>query len=157
MHVHPAIQLDFRYRSGNLFEAFIKRIPTPEGEQPVFDIFPDIQEFSCGDLFSPHPQIWQYYGRIDDLLVFASGKVFHPAGVEKHITQHLEVVVVGTRQPQAALVVAMNPSEPWNSAKERSKAISRIWPRIMESNETCPVYAKISRRTTWYLLIRKSH
>ena len=55
MHVHPAVQIDFRYRSESLHEAFIKRNPTSGEEQPVFKLFPDLQEFSCGDLFSPHP------------------------------------------------------------------------------------------------------
>lgn len=89
-----------------------------------------------------------YHGRVDDLLVFASGEKFHPASVEKHITGHPEVestLLVGDQRPQAALLIAMNTGESLYSAEERSKAISRLWPTIIESNETCPVYAKLTK------------
>lgn len=151
MHVRPSMQLEFRHRSGELYEAVIQRRSTPETEQPVFKIFPNIQEYSVGDLFSQHPsepQLWQYHGRVDDLLVFATGEKFHPASVEKHITGHPEVestLLVGDQRPQAALLIAMNTGESLYSAEERSKAISRLWPTIIESNETCPVYAKLTK------------
>ena len=53
MRIHPAANLDFRHRSGDLYEAFICRNPDPEQEQPIFKVFPHEQEFSSGDLFSP--------------------------------------------------------------------------------------------------------
>lgn len=74
--------------------------------------------------------------------------MFHPASVEKYITRHAEVksaLLVGTRQPQAALLVTMAASVSLQSAEERSKAISILWPTIVETNLTCPVYAKLAK------------
>ncbi|KAG6993745.1 abhydrolase domain-containing protein mpaH [Physcia stellaris] len=159
MHVHPSMRLDFRHRSDNLYEACIMRSTRPEEEQPVFKIFPGIQEFKCGDLFSPHPtepQLWKYHGRVDDLLIFASGEVFHPASVEKHISQHPDVegvLLVGTRRPQAALIVAMNTGETVESTDGQSTAIRKLWPTIEESNQICPTYARI---TTEHILFARS-
>ena len=143
MHVHPSMRLDFRHRSDHLYEACVMRSTRPEEEQPVFKIFPGNQEFNCGDLFSPHPtepQLWKYHGRVDDLLIFASGEVFHPASVEKHISRHPDVegvLLVGTRRPQAALIVAMSTGETVESTDGRSTAIRKLWPTIEESNQKC--------------------
>lgn len=150
MHVHPSMHVDFRFQSDHLYEAYIKKSLVQEEEQPVFKVFPHLQEYSSGDLFSPHPSephLWQYHGRADDMLVFASGEKFHPAAVENHIVQHPEVeeaLLVGTRRPQAALLVAMRVEIPLASPEERKEAIERLWPTIKESNETCPAYAELT-------------
>lgn len=151
MHVHPSAQLDFRCRSDQLYEAVIKRSPVHEEEQPVSKIFPNLQEYSSGDLFTPHPSesnLWRHYGRADDMLVFASGEKFHPATVESYIGQHPEVehaLVIGTQRQKAVLLLAMRADVPLNSPGEQNEAIARLWPTIMESNETCPVYAQLTK------------
>ncbi|KAI4196585.1 MAG: hypothetical protein LQ350_006457 [Teloschistes chrysophthalmus] len=151
MHVHPSMQLDFRCRADHLYEAVIKRSPVHEEEQPVFKIFPNLQEYSSGDLFTPRPSeshLWRHYGRADDMLVFASGEKFHPATVESYIGQHPEVehvLVIGTQCQKAVLLLAMRADVPLKSSGERNEAIARLWPTIMKSNETCPVYAQLTK------------
>ena len=55
-------------------------------EQPIYNIFPDLQEFSNGDLFSPHAadaEFWCCGGRSDDLQVFRSGVKYHPVALHQ--------------------------------------------------------------------------
>ena len=151
MKVHPAASIEFRHRSDNLYEAFVKRNPDFEAEQPVFKIFPDAQEFSSGDLFSPHPadpQLWHYCGRSDDMQVFSSGEKYHPVSVEQrigHDPEVQEVLLVGMRRPQAALLLEMKAGTPVETAEERAEAIARLWPVIEAANQMCPTYAKITK------------
>ena len=151
MKIHPAANIEFRHHSDNLHEAFVKRNPAFEDEQPVFKVFPNLQEFSSGDLFSPHPldpQLWQYRGRADDMQVFSSGELYHPVTVEQHIGRHLNVqqaLLVGTRQPQAALLLEMKADTPLETPEQQADAIARLWPVIQDANQLCPAYAKISK------------
>jgi len=150
MHIHPPTNIEFRHQSDNLHEAFVKRNPDFEDEQPVFKVFPDLQEFSSGDLFSPHPldpQLWQYCGRTDDMQVFSSGELYHPVTVEQRISRHPDVqeaLLVGTQRPQAALLLEMKATTPLETPQQQADAIARIWPVIQDANQLCPVYAKIT-------------
>lgn len=164
MRVHPAANLDFRHRSGDLYEAFVCRNLDPEQEQPVFKIFPEAQEFSSGDLFSPtkddndkdlssscssKSQLWRYRGRADDMQVFSSGEKYHPVGVEQLIVAKCadvqEALFVGTGRPQAALMLELKPgTEPRNN-EQRVEALERVWPVVEEANLMCPIYATITQ------------
>ena len=151
MKIHPATCIEFRHRSDNFYEAFVKRNPDFEDGQPIFKIFSEAQEFSSGDLFSPHPsdpQLWQYAGRSDDMQVFSSGEKYHPVSLEQRIGHHPEVqeaLLVGTRRPQAALLLEMKPGMPLETTEQRAEAISRLWPVIEEANQMCPTYAKVTQ------------
>lgn len=166
MRIHPAANLEFRHRSGDLYEAFVRRSPVFEEEQPVFKLFPHAQEFSSGDLFSPTKdendvspsaisqtlpkfQLWQYRGRADDMQVFLSGEKYHPVSVEKRIVSGCadvhEALLVGTRRPQAALLVEMKPGTESPTNEQWGEAIARIWPVIEDANRLCPAYAVITR------------
>ncbi|KAI9867753.1 MAG: hypothetical protein M1830_005759 [Pleopsidium flavum] len=151
MRIHLAANIEFRHQPDDLHEAFIKRNPEFEDEQPVFKIFPNLQEYSSGDLFSPHPsdpQLWQYCGRTDDMQVFSSGELYHPVAVEQRISRHPDVqeaLLVGTRQPQAALLLDMKSDTPLETAEQQADAIARLWPVIQDANQQCPAYAKITK------------
>ena len=165
MRIHPAANLDFRHRSGDLYEAFICRNPDPEQEQPIFKVFPHEQEFSSGDLFSPvkddnnesddYPssssenQLWQYRGRADDMQVFRSGEKYHPVSVEQHIATNCadvqEGLMVGTGRPQAALLLEMKPGKEPRDKKQQEEFLDRIWPVVEEANLSCPAYAVMKR------------
>lgn len=161
MHVRPSVQMDFRFRSDGLYEAYIIKHLDPEREQPVFKVHRGLQEFSSGDLFTPHPSepdLWKYYGRADDMLVFASGSKFHPTSVEKHIAGHQDVeeaLLIGTRRPQGVLLLAMKESVQMGTKNERAEVVEDLWPTIMESNETCPTYAKITKEHILFVRPKK--
>ncbi|KAH0843148.1 hypothetical protein AYO21_03438 [Fonsecaea monophora] len=75
-----------------LYEPVIVRSddPTAASRQTVFQTFPDLHEYATGDVFAPHPRrlnTWKFAGRVDDLILFAHGINFHPAGIEAKIRQ----------------------------------------------------------------------
>ncbi len=157
MRVHPAANVSFRHQSKDLHEAIVVRNPQVEEEQPIFKIFPDLEEFSSGDLFSPHAadaELWQYRGRSDDLQVFMSGEKYHPVAVEQRLASSpdvAEALLIGTGRPQAALLLEMKQGTPLDTSQQREEVLLRLWPLVEEVNEMCPTYAKITRDLTLIL------
>lgn len=155
MRIHPTAHVQFRHQSDDLYEAFVER--NPDFEQPVFKIFPNTQDFSSGDLFSPHPsdlELWQYRGRSDDMLVFSSGEKYHPATMEARIKSHPEVkeaILVGVRRPQAALLLEMDDNVPIQTPELQAAGLSRLWPVIDQANQMCPSFAKVTRELVLFL------
>ena len=153
MAFYPAMNTVFHRSSDDLFEGCIRRNATIEKEQPIFKLFPMLQEYNTGDRFSPHPsdaQFWQYRGRTDDMQVFLSGEKYHPTAVERHIACHpsvQEVLLVVTRRPQAALLLEMGVNTPI-TATDQPEFIETLWPTIEEANQMCPVYARITKQHT---------
>lgn len=148
---HPAMNMTLQPRSNGLFEGCIRRNSEPEYEQPIFKLFPNLEEYASGDLFSPHPsdpQLWQHRGRADDMQVFAAGEKFHPTDVEKLIAQHPDVqavLFVGTRRTQGALLLEMNASTPIETSEQQAEVMEKVWPAIEEANKLCPGYAKVTK------------
>ncbi|MCJ1390498.1 hypothetical protein MMC18_003358 [Xylographa bjoerkii] len=124
--------------------------PDIEMEQPIFKVFPNLQRFSSGDLFSPqasNAELWQYRGRSDDLQVFSSGEKYHPVAVEQRLASNADVVeglLVGMRRSQAALLLEMKPDAPLGTPEECEETVLRLWPLVKEVNRMCPTYAKIT-------------
>jgi acyl-coenzyme A synthetase/AMP-(fatty) acid ligase len=143
---HPALNIRFDPASadeqGTFYEAVLVK---NEGEgawvQPLFKIFPNIQEASLGDLFTRHPhdpEKWKHAGRSDDLLVFAGSENFHPGFAERRITAHpgvTEALIVGTRRPKAALLVRLN------EGADRDE-VERL---VEDVTKDYPLYARIQR------------
>ena len=148
LHFHNCFGAEFRPHSGNLYELVMKRGPTVVQFQPPFSVFPDLQEFSTRDLFSPHPTIpdlWAYEGRSDDLIVFLTGLKTNPLAFEQIVGNHPEVrtaLMAGNKRLQPALVV-----EPVNNSTlsiiERAQLIERIWPLVQEANTGSPAHVKV--------------
>ena len=157
MRIHPAANMSFRHQSTDLYEAIIVRNSDVEKEQPIFKIYPALQEYNCGDLFSPHAadaELWQYRGRSDDLQVFRSGEKYHPVVVEQRLSSSpdvTEALLVGTGRPQAALLLEMKQGTPLETARQREEVLSRLWPLVEEVNRMCPTYAKITKDLTLIL------
>ena len=123
----------------------------------MFKIFPDLQEFSSGDLFSPHPadaKLWQYRGRSDELQVFRSGEKYHPAALEQQLEIRSEVareLLVGTGRPQAALLLEMKQGTPLETPQQREEVLLRLWSPIEEFNQMRPEYGRLNRELTMIL------
>ena len=162
MRVHPTANMSFRHQSKDLYEAIIVRNSDVEKEQPIFKIYPALQEYDCGDLFSPHvadAELWQYRGRSDDLQVFRSGEKYHPVAVEQRLSSSpdvAEALLVGTGRPQAALLLEMKQGTPLETAQQREEVLLRLWPLVEEVNKMCPIYAKITKDLTLILSPAKS-
>lgn len=94
------------------------------------------------DVFRPdpeHPGFWIYNGRVDDLIVFASGAKYDPNKFEQTITSHPLVkaaVMVGTGRPVAALII--EPLKKFNGSEVvEAEFLHHIWPTVEEANRTC--------------------
>ncbi|KAF2190026.1 acetyl-CoA synthetase-like protein [Zopfia rhizophila CBS 207.26] len=144
---HPAMNIQMQHRGGNIYEAVIKR--NGEGyEQPIFKLFPELNEYPSGDLFVAKQgadSLWRYHGRSDDMLVFASGEKFHPVDVEKLLVRHPDIeeaIIVETGRPQAALLIQVSPKISGSYAE----ALESVWPVIEKMNDLSPMCAKVSRK-----------
>ena len=148
LQFHNCFGAEFRHHSQNLYELVLKKSPTVVEYQPSFSLFPNSQEFSTRDLFSPHPQMagfWAYEGRSDDLIVFLTGLKVNPLTFERIMGSHPEIqsaLMVGNQRLQPALLI-----EPIgrmaSNIVQRAQFIERIWPSVKEANEQCPAHAKI--------------
>ncbi|CAO2652907.1 Nn.00g023180.m01.CDS01 [Neocucurbitaria sp. VM-36] len=145
MRFHPAQNIKFVPVSdspeGQLYEAVMVRNNDSEWVQPIFKINTEDKEANLGDLYTQHPQdaqLWKYYGRSDDLLVFITSEKFHPGAAERRIASHpsiVEVMIVGTRRPKASLIVKLS---------EGAK-VEDIRATIEEVNKASPVYARVTK------------
>lgn len=100
----PAMGVELRRVSANLFEPVFVRQPDVEKFQQVFQVYPDLYEFPTKDLFSPHPSKpdrWKYVGRTDDLVVFSHGESLYATVLEEILVAHLGVSVLVGGQGRA--------------------------------------------------------
>ncbi|KAF2019152.1 acetyl-CoA synthetase-like protein, partial [Aaosphaeria arxii CBS 175.79] len=137
---HPAMNMVMEHREASIHEAVIKR-RTEGHEQPIFKIYPHSDAYATGDMFVPHPKkpdLWRYYGRADDMLVFLSGEKFHPLGVENFLSHHEKIenaLVMGTGKRSSILLIKL----------ADGTSVDSIWPIIEEMNEQCPLVARVTR------------
>ncbi|KIW16413.1 hypothetical protein PV08_06465 [Exophiala spinifera] len=147
---NPDYRFEFQNASEGEYEAVIARHPDGDKEQPVFKVFPDLKEYRTGDLYIPHPSkpnLWQYRGRGDDIIVFLTGEKTNPTTMEQMISSHPKVksvLVLGSMRFQAALLVEPQDAEALSVA-ERADFIEEIWPTIQAANIDCPRHAQIKK------------
>lgn len=150
IHPHPAGGLEFRPQLDGLYEAFVVRHPDFEQEQPVFKLFPHLQEFGTKDLFSPHPNkpdLWTYRGRADDVIIFKNAYNTNPIAMEQHVSRHPKIqraVMAGTGRSQASLLIEpATPSDLPHSSP--ADLLEEVWPVIEQANQTYPIDSRISK------------
>ncbi len=144
----PCLGAEFRHRWEDLYEMIIVKRPQWELSQAIFYTFPDVQEYSLKDLYSPHPikpGFWLYQGRSDDVIVFSTGEKINPITMEGIIGMHPDissVMVMGQGRFQSALLVEAK--EPPDSLDEKEKLLNKIWPLVERANKDCPAHGRIS-------------
>lgn len=108
---------DFRPAVDGLYEAVVIKHPDLNHRyfQPVFWIFPGIEEWHLEDLWSKHPtkaHHWKYEGRVDDIVILSSGTNFYPAPYEQGIWANDPVVknaiVIGNGRKNLGLIVELH-------------------------------------------------
>ena len=150
IHFSPNAGVDFRHYSGDEYELVVIRDDTLRPFQPVFELFPDLPEFSSKDLFSKHPtkpNLWLYQGRSDDVITFLNGEKTNPISMEGSISSHPDIrsaLVIGQGRFEASLLVEPCQSDPL-SINDRAHFIERLWPVIQEANSQCPAHARVSK------------
>lgn len=148
---HPALGLDFRHHSDNLYELVFIRQPEDGLYFAPFRTFPELQEYPMKDLYSPHPSkrgLWLYQGRADDIVVLANGEKFNPIEAEQIISSHPEVkaaIIVGASKEQPAVLIEPTPKLAELDEKTRSDS---VWDLVSKANEVLPGHAKVDQAHT---------
>ena len=147
IHPHPAGGLEFRPQPNGLYEAVVVRNPDFEQEQPVFKLFPHLQEFATKDLFIPHPSkpdLWTYHGRADDIIVFKTAMLTNPIIMEQHVSRHPKVegvLMAGTGRFQPCLLI--EPASPDTDPRSPADLIEELWPTIEQANQSYHLDSRI--------------
>ena len=149
--VHPIAGAEFRYRSSDLYEMVVVRNSKLEEVQPVFKLFPEVQEYTTKDLFSPHPLkpgLWAHRGRTADIITLITGLTANPDVMEQHVGCYPEVrvaLMVGTQQSQTALLIESSITPPPSISEERNALTERLWPMIDEANQIYPRDTRVTK------------
>ena len=150
LHIHPAAGVEFRHSVDGFFEAIVTRHTNFEDEQPVFKVFPRLKEYATRDLWAPHPSepnLWAYYGRADDIIVFGPGYMCNPVAMEQHVAHHPKVraaLMIGTGRSQPALLVEPTSNQPL-SLSEENDFIEEIHYLVEEANQGYKFGARVSK------------
>jgi len=142
--------MELRHYAGDLHELWITRTKDMIHCQPMFALFPDKNEVTTKDLFSPHPtrkDLWMYRGRADDIIVFLNGEKTNPLSMEGLVSSHPAVrsaLVIGAQRLQAALLIELTNNKDM-SPQEELDMIDQIWPAVENANKECPRHAKVSK------------
>ncbi|KAF2807321.1 acetyl-CoA synthetase-like protein [Mytilinidion resinicola] len=138
---HPAAGWDFRLHkrtdAHTVYEAIIVRNKDQDMEQPVFKMFPELEEYSTRDLYLRHPtqpDLWKWAGRTDDTIVLASGANVSPMVMESGVSEHPAVqgvVMVGSGHLRPALIL-----EPRNADMDGEELVGSVWPTVEKLNST---------------------
>jgi thioester reductase-like protein/aryl carrier-like protein len=147
---HPGAGAEFRHHMDDLHELIIVRTIDHPEFQPVFSIFPDLDEYETHDLLSPHPEIpglWRHRGRRDDIIVFVNGEKTNPVSFEEQVSKHPNVqiaLVSGNQRFEACLLVEPATTGTLSDLDKRD-LIEKIWPTVEEANAQCPAHARVSK------------
>ena len=150
MHPSSTSSTEFRLRADDLYELVLINNPKFRDRLPVFQLFPELQEYPTNDLFSPHstkPGLWTHRGRADDIIVFSNGEKTNPITMEQHIQSHPLVrtaLVIGEGHFEAALLIEVS-QDTQLSIEEKTKLIEDLWPVVEQANRDCPAQARVSK------------
>ena len=137
----------------DLYQLVMVRDPMYQHYQSIFFTYPEEQEYSMKDLYSPHPTkpgLWTYRGRNDDVLVIEDGQKMLPIAMEDIINGHPEVrsalvFTLPRLKPvkPGLLIEAENLSLTWG--KDQVDLLDRIWPTIDRANQRYNEALRVSR------------
>lgn len=141
---HPSVGADMQPSADGASELVLR---TDSGLREILSLssnFPNIQKWHTKDLFRPHPSkpnLWQFHGRMDDIIVLSNGEKFNPNPSEAIISAHpllSGVLIIGQGRFQAALLV-----ETKDFGIPKDVLIEKIWPTIEQANLQAPGHARI--------------
>ncbi|THW66981.1 acetyl-CoA synthetase-like protein [Aureobasidium pullulans] len=141
-----------RIYADGLYELVVERNSELEEYQPVFWMYPDLQEYHTKDLFSKHPTkpgLWLWQGRIDDIIVLSNGEKFNPISMEDMIINgHPAVesaIVAGQGRMQCALLVELSSTDSSEEDRSDKEVVEELWPAVQKANESCPEYGRLMK------------
>ncbi|KAG6820230.1 putative NRPS-like protein biosynthetic cluster [Arthromyces matolae] len=110
----------------------------------------DVDGYATSDLWARHPSkegLWKIVGRLDDVIVHASGEKTVPAPMEDIIMSSPlhGVVMFGRERDQTGVLVEPKPGYNVDSRELENLAALRnkIWPVVEEANKVAPAFSRI--------------
>ncbi|KAK8075592.1 thioester reductase domain-containing protein [Apiospora hydei] len=132
-------------------QVYVRRHADPGAHiQGYFYTFPEENEISTKDLYTPHPTLphhWLHHGRADDIIVFSNGEKLNPVTIEEIVEDHPQikgVVVVGAMRFQPAMII--EPVTQPENDKERQELIESVYmTKVQKANEQSVAHGRIDR------------
>ncbi|KAH9884898.1 acetyl-CoA synthetase-like protein [Xylariomycetidae sp. FL2044] len=131
-----------------VFELVIFADESTQDTSAVYHTLPGVSEYHTKDLFLQHPEnpnIYKYYGRLDDIIVLANGEKVNPVPLEVQLQSHGSLngaLMVGHGRTKTALLV--EPREPLDE-HARSELLESIWPLVEDLNSLVPGQGRVAR------------
>ncbi|KAL8788694.1 MAG: hypothetical protein Q9195_007195, partial [Heterodermia aff. obscurata] len=148
MEWHPACNIEMQPR--DLQEGTYEMVhfldDSTRGHSPLNHNLPGVREWRSKDLFRRHPadeKLWQFAGRVDDIIVLSNGHKFNPVTAESVIQDHPLIsgaLIIGLGRAQAALLIELKADEPHTPG-----IVDMIWPVIEKANSGLPGQGRILR------------
>ncbi|KZP13552.1 acetyl-CoA synthetase-like protein [Athelia psychrophila] len=108
---------------------------------------PDVKGYASNDLWEPHPtkaNSWRIIGRLDDVIILASGKNMVPGPLETVIMSSPAVngvVIFGRGRNQVGVLIERTPGAA--AASDVVEFRNIIWPIVEEANKEAPFFSRI--------------
>ena len=147
LEFHPCLRADMQPCGDDAYEMVLHRDPQVQDVCSLFFNFPDVEEWHTRDLFRPHPtkpNLWQFHGRTDDIIVLSNGEKFNPSPSEAIIAGHhllSGTLIVGLAKFQPALLVELRDGV----SLGMEAVIEEIWPIVQQANAQAPGHARVIR------------
>ena len=123
------------------YELIVTRDPKYLPYQAVFHSFPELSEWRSKDIFAKHPSVedlWEYRGRLDDLIVLSTGEKLNPSVIEAVIlsssSRIKSALVIGSKRPRPALLVELD--ENLQGSTDGKLEIKNVIVRYLASDAT---------------------
>ena len=125
-----------------------RRMP---GMQPVFELFPELEEWPTKDLYVRHPtkqDHWRCIGRNDDVIVLSNGEKLNPVDTESRVVNsHSNItgaLVIGQGRFAPGLLLEVRDVDV-SDATQRALLIDEIWPAIQAANKEAAGHGQLSK------------
>lgn len=148
LSIQPAAGIEFEPQPDGTYELVVKRSQVAAQFQPVFRMFPELDEYRTRDIFTPHPtlpDVWIHASRSDDVIVFLNGEKTNPITFEAQVSQHPDVataLVFGKQRWEAGILIELKDKR-YLDVTERARMIEKLWPTIQQANHDAPAHARI--------------
>ncbi|KAH8103378.1 hypothetical protein BXZ70DRAFT_1055180, partial [Cristinia sonorae] len=112
---------------------------------------PDAKGYATSDLFIPHPtrpDLWRIIGRIDDVIMLASGEKIVPLDQENYLYTRPMLqgaVMFGRARNEPGVLLEPSPDYSFdpNDQVKLEEFRNKVWPYVEEANKLAPAFARI--------------
>ncbi|KAJ2992582.1 hypothetical protein NUW58_g824 [Xylaria curta] len=156
---HPSSGFVAKHHHEDLYRMTFEKNAEHESIQSCFRIFPDLTEYSPGDLISRHStkkNLWTHRGRTDDLVVLSNGEKFNPIPIEdvmKSCRYVKDVIISGEGRFQASVLVERDSETALNVSD--IDIIEALWPFVERANKNSSTHSRITKSSIFVAPLNK--